>query len=378
MYDVLIVGAGPAGSATALALQESGLKVALTDKESFPRDKVCGDFVMARSVRYLDEVAPGFRQKMEAFPHKVENRQTTLYVYDNTPLTWSWVQRSYTLKRFHFDHLLLQEALERIELDFMPGTKITHLEERADGILARSQKGEELRARLVIGADGAHSVVSRLLGGFKLDHDHYGGSVRAYYRGVQHIHTQANEVYISKKVVPGYFWLFPLSENTANVGLGMHSKYITKRQINLKKLFSTFIEEHPVLQDKLGNAELEGGIRGFGLPFYSKRRSLCGPRHLLTGDAGSLIDPTNGEGIYQAVVTGLMAGRFARQLLTSASWKPEATKAYEKEVHGRFWREMRFKAALVHLFADKSKLQRTVGKWCLEQPLVSKTIKSWI
>lgn len=375
MYDVLIVGAGPAGAAAALSLKESSLKVALLDKDHFPRDKVCGDFVMARGIKYIDERAPGFLQKIEAFPHKVVNRQTLLHIDDLKPLSWTWVQKSYTLKREDFDYLLLQDVLAHTDTDFKPGTKIQDIEYTGQGVAVHTTKGATLHARIIIGADGAHSVVGRKLGNYQLNHNHYGGSVRAYFSGLQHLNTQANEVYINKAVVPGYFWLFPLSGSSANVGLGMHSRHITQNKANLKKIFNEFINVHPLLRSKMEQATMEGSLRGFGLPFYSQKRSLSGHRYMLTGDAASLIDPTNGEGIFQAIVSGLVAGDTARNILPKGEPTAKATAQYAQAVHRRFWREMRIKAWLVKAFADKSKLHRAVGKMCVEQPLIRRGIQ---
>ena len=375
MYDVIIVGAGPAGAAAALSFKESSLKVGLLDKDHFPRNKVCGDFVMARGIKYIDERAPGFLQKVQSFPHKVVNRQTVLHIDDLPPLSWTWNQKSYTLKRQDFDYLLLQEALAQTDTEFLPGTKIRDIEHTAKGLAVHTTKGQTLHTRLIIGADGANSVVGRKLGNYQLNHEHYGGSVRAYFTGLQNLNTEANEVYINKAVVPGYFWLFPLSCSSANVGLGMHSRHITRNKADLKSIFHQFIETHPLLRHKMEQATMEDSLRGFGLPFYSQKRLLSGHRFMLTGDAGSLIDPTNGEGIFQAIVSGLLAGDTARSILPKGEPNATATQAYAEAVHGKFWREMRIKAWLVKAFADKSKLHRAVGKICVQQPLIRRGIQ---
>ncbi len=366
-FDLLISGAGPAGAATALALRGSGLKVALVERSNFPRDKVCGDFVMARGVRLVNELVPGFQERIEDFPAKAVNRSTLLYIDDLDPLRWDWVQRSYTIRREHFDHLLLEEALKVPELHFYPGEKTQWLRREKDHIVLETAAGNRYRAPWIIGADGAHSPVARQLGNFKLDHAHYGGSVRAYFQALEGLDMSANEVFIHRAVVPGYFWLFPLSRDAANLGLGMHSRYLTQHKVNLKELFYRFIEAHPVLQERMAKARQEGPVKGFGLPFYSRRWPVAGPGYFLTGDAASLIDPTNGEGIYQALYSGRLAAQHFLQLAATGDYSSRAAQAYARNLHRRFWREMQLKSWIVRYFAEQSNIHRWVGQACLQQ-----------
>lgn len=230
-------------------------------------------------------------------------------------------------------------------------------------------------APFIIGADGAHSPVAKNLADYKVDHNHYGGSVRAYYTGLQNISSATNEVYVNRDVLPGYFWLFPLSESHANVGLGMHSRHIVPNKVNLKEVFYRFIEENPTLQKKMGEATMDGPLKGFGLPFYSKRFKLSGDNFILCGDAGSMIDPMNGEGIYQAVVSGLEAGKWLKVNLPQKNCSASHTGLYEKAMHKHFWPEMRTKALLVKGFAHRSKLISSFAKVGINNPWMLNVIK---
>lgn len=360
-YDILIVGAGPAGTSTAMALAGSGLKVALLDKANFPRDKVCGDFVTERGIRAIKEISPNLYNQILQFPEKASNFSTRLYIGKHKPIQYDWSQISYTLRREHFDQLLLDEVLETGSADFFPGDGVKTVCNTDAGIELVTKSGIVFRAKLVIGADGAHSVVARQLAGFKVDREHYGGSVRAYFNGVSNIEEAVNEVYFDKSVIPGYFWLFPISATSANVGFGMHSRYITQHKIDLKSRFYDYIQQSPILQEKLGNATMEGDLLGFGLPFFSKRFTISGDGYLLTGDAGSLVDPSNGEGIMLAIISGHLAAKTAKTAFEKQDFSAAQLASYTQAVHQKWWKEMRNKSWVVSAVADKFWFFNTVG-----------------
>src|SRR5580693_6467792 len=101
-YDVAIIGAGPAGCSCALALKDSGLKVALLDKQSFPRDKVCGDAIPGRAIKTLKSIDPAYETAFRAFSKKCETKSTSFF-YKGRQLTFNWVGNAYTCARMDFD-----------------------------------------------------------------------------------------------------------------------------------------------------------------------------------------------------------------------------------------------------------------------------------
>lgn len=377
-YDLVICGAGPAGTSAAMALENSGLKIALLDKHSFPRDKICGDFVAAKGIRELLKIKPELKDLIENYPQKATNHSTALYVGKLDPIKVDWVLTSYTIKREEFDNLLLEQVLEAGKVDFHPSHAARKIEYTQEGVSIETAGGEHFHAKMIIGADGAHSQVAKSLAGYKVDSRHYGGSVRAYYSGVENIRSSVNEVYVHKNVVPGYFWLFPVSETEANVGLGMHSTHITRNKVNLRKLFYEFIESSPVLQSKLGNASMNGKLEGFGLPFYSKKFTVAGDRFLLCGDAASMIDPTNGEGIMPAIISGHMAAEHVRKCFGKGRFDADFTQAYANDLHGRYWSEMRMKAWLVKTFADKTSILNAVAWVCVKSPFIKRRLQKFL
>lgn len=361
-----------------MALENSGLKIALLDKYEFPRDKICGDFVAAKGIRELLKIKPELKSRIENYPRKATNKSTQLFVGDLDPLHLDWVLTSYTIKRQDFDNLLLEEVLKSGKVDFYPNHGAKKIQYTNSGVEVETAGGERFIAKMIVGADGAHSQVSKGLAGYKVDKEHYGGSVRAYFTGVENVTESINEVYVHKNVVPGYFWLFPVSPTEANVGLGMHSSHITKNKVNLKELFYEFIETSPVLQSKLGNAEMNGKLEGFGLPFYSKKYTVSGDGFLLVGDAASLIDPTNGEGIMPAIISGNMAAQHIIKCFEQNRFDAEFNLAYANELHGKYWKEMKIKAWLVKHFADKTKLLNALAYVCVKNPFIKKRLQKFL
>jgi len=186
------------------------------------------------------------------------------------------------------------------------------------------------------------SVVKRKLQGFEQDDDHFCGGIRAYYNNVGGLHEQNYlELHFMKELLPGYFWIFPLPGGGANVGMGMLSRDIKKKKANLRKELLNIIENHPVMKKRFANASLEGNIVGWGLPFGSKKRVISGNNFILTGDAASLIDPFTGEGVGNAVVSGLVASRIAKKAVDANNFSAEFLSEYDTIMYQKLWNELK-------------------------------------
>lgn len=353
MYDIAVIGAGPAGSSLVMGLKNSGLKIAIFDKSHFPRDKACGDLVSGVALRTLNDLSPKLRSQLAAFPQKTGIKSTAIYVGNHKPLRFSWVLESYVIRRNDFDQMLLNEALQSGNTTLYAGEKIKKIERLTDGFNLTNAANQVFQAKFVVGCDGANSIVSKLLTGHSIDKNNYGGSVRAYFKGLTNISPNENELYINKSVVPGYFWLFPLTETTANVGIGMHSKHIARDRIDLKSLMFEFIQSDSTLQQKMGNAVMDGELLGYGLPFFSKKRKIHGNGFLLCGDAASLVNPINGEGIMQAIQSGQIAAKTILQAFDANDLSEHFLETYENQILNKWWKKMRFNAQMVKLLADR-------------------------
>ncbi len=357
-FDVVIVGAGPAGSTCALALKDTGLKVAIIDKATFPRDKICGDAIPGLAVKALHELSPVYTEIFDKLSTKCFTKRSHFWINDEEYIEIKWVNKAYTCARMDFDNQLFELAKQYSNAIIFEDTSLKSIERQADHLTLHCQSDLILKAKMVIGCDGAHSIVNKQLTDYKVDLAHYGGAVRGYYSNVLHTQEDCTEIYIQKQHLPGYFWLFPLPNGRANVGLGMHSSHISKHKVNLKQAFQDFINASPLLTEKLKNAQLEGKINGFGLPFGSKKVQVSGEHFLLTGDAASLVDPATGDGIGQAVYSGKLAGAYVQKAFQKERFDAPFLRQYDQALYRKLWGELR----------TRTLVQRTVTQfpWILD------------
>jgi flavin-dependent dehydrogenase len=139
--------------------------------------------------------------------------------------------------------------------------------------------------------------------------------LRQYYANVTGFNSdQMIELHFFRELLPGYFWIFPLPDNKANVGLGVLSSHVSRKDLKIKEIFQRIIQEKPAIRDRFAHATALEEVQGFGLPLGSKKRPVSSERVILVGDAAGLIDPFSGEGVGNAI----RSGRIAAEILTSA------------------------------------------------------------
>jgi geranylgeranyl reductase family protein len=282
--DVIVVGAGPAGSAAAYDLAAAGRSVLLLDRRRFPRTKACGGGLTVRTLRRLRySVAPVVRQVCTEL---VLAKRSSASV----KLTGRGVLCSMTV-RSEFDHFCLERTVER-GAEFRVVPHIAGIEELPDGIRVDTSAGS-LRCRLLIGADGANSVVrrflpeaSRIQRGFAIEANARAGSLPP-----MTIEFDA--------VGYGYGWLFPKGDH---VNVGLYTNSATSRP-GRDQLLS-------YARRKLGDVQLEQVV-GHHVGLGGWRGAAASARIALVGDAAGVVEPLLGEGIHGAIATGQAAAAAA-------------------------------------------------------------------
>ena len=359
--DVCIVGAGPGGAATALKLNQLGIPCVLLDKSNFPRDKVCGDAISGKVATILGRIDPTIMDRFEMDEAIQTNVWGIRFVAPNgtvndIPFRVNYdpvndAKQGFVSKRIDFDNFLVEEVKRCPAIKFYENTAIDVYEKKADGYLLKNKTGDfQVWAKVLVVANGAHSRFSRHQAGLEKDMKHHAGAVRAYYKNVTGLHEDGFiELHFLKEINPGYFWIFPLPNGHANIGLGMRSDFISKRRYNLKKGLQNIIENHPTIKDRFKNAEQLDKTTGFGLPLGSKKRPISGERFMLVGDAGHLVDPLSGEGIGNAIYSGFIAAEQAQKCLTSGDFSAETMKAYDVRVERVLGKEMQLSYQLQRL-----------------------------
>jgi geranylgeranyl reductase family protein len=343
-FDIAIIGAGPAGSTTAIALHGSGLRVALIDRDGFPRDKICGDAISPDVVNQLRMLPLDAYKAFEGLKEKITCNAVRFVSPDYSFADLKLDQKNvtgYVCTRMVFDAHLFALAQKSDGVSCLTGVSVKHLTQQEGGVMVELRDGSSIKARMVVGADGANSVVNRQLLGNKIDRNHHCAGLRQYWEGVTGFSEgNAIELHFYKELLPGYFWVFPLEGNRANVGLGVLSAHVSDRKLDLKKLLEHTIAHHPNVKERFKHARPLEEIKGFGLPLGSKKRTISGDAFLLTGDAASLINPLSGEGIANAIRSGRVAADHLRAAFAAGRFDANFNKAYDREIYRRMWKEL--------------------------------------
>lgn len=353
-FDVVIVGAGPSGSSCAIKLANSGLRVALLDKATFPRDKICGDALSVDVINQLSMLSDELAASFEKLENKVPSYGVKIFSPNHNHVDIPFIYKGkkscgFISPRMNFDNLLFEHVKQCSNVTIVENCTVTKAEVKDEQVLIETSKGA-FTAAMVIGADGAHSVVSKFLGDIKVDKHHYSAGLRVYYEGVKSFHDEDFiELHFFKDILPGYLWIFPLADNKANVGIGMLSSSVSKKKVNLKEVMTNLLKTHPHLVERFKDATPLETIKGFGLPLGSKKRNLSGERFLLTGDAAALIDPFSGEGIANAIRSGRVAAEHIIKCFEHNSFSAAFNKAYDKEIYRRMWKEFKISRTLQQL-----------------------------
>ncbi|HMO41245.1 MAG TPA: geranylgeranyl reductase family protein [Saprospiraceae bacterium] len=359
--DICILGAGPGGAATALKLSYLGIPCTLIDKATFPRDKICGDAISSKVLTLLGRLDPAMLQRFDdslpvqrvnSITFIAPNLREVCIPFQPMPNQNAANAPGYVARRLDFDHFLIEEVKKRNNIRLYENVAIEQFEKRPDGFWLSDKTGKwQWRTRLLIDASGAQSPFSRRIAGLAKDPRHHAGAVRAYYQKVEGLRPDTIELHFIKSIVPGYFWIFPLPDGSANVGLGLRTDVLSRRKVNLRKLLPALLTTHPGLRERFAHAELEGAIRGFPLPLGSKTRPISGDHYMLVGDAGHLIDPLTGEGIGNAFYSGIIAAELAEQCLLQNNFSATFMRSYDRRVQRVLGSEMRWSYRLQLMLA---------------------------
>lgn len=339
---VCIVGAGPAGASAALKLAYYGIPSVLIDKVTFPRDKVCGDAISGKVTTLLNRLDPRIIQRFEGEPIKTDIWGLRFHAPNGIPIEIRFRAQpggdlpgapGYVSRRWDFDYFLIREVQRRPEVEVLLGRAVDGYQRSDEGWVVCLAGGGKVHCRLLLVADGVHSHFSRHVAGLSVHKKHHAAAVRAYFRDVEGTNGSSFvELHFLEELTPGYFWIFPLPDGGANVGLGMRSDYIGRRRIHLRKAFEEVVRRHPMLAERFVRAECVGPLRGYGLPLGSRRLRRSGPHYMLLGDAAHLVDPLTGEGIGNAFYSGFIAADQAQACLAAGDFSASFMRAYDRRI----------------------------------------------
>jgi geranylgeranyl reductase family protein len=341
--DVLVVGAGPGGSAAAYHLAHHGIDVTLVDRAAFPREKVCGDGITPRGVAAMlrmgvDPNDPGFERVLGL---RVHSRVATI------DLPWPelsrWPDYGLVRTRHDFDALLVARAQkagarlrERTEVvepivrdGWVTGARVRSAEDP-------DEEPTEVRARFVIAADGASSRFAGHAGVRRDDTQPLGIAARRYYR-VSHRPGPWLESWLDlwegDLLLPGYGWLFPLPDGTVNLGAGLLNTFTNFKDVSAQRLFDAFASMLPA-DWGISEETAIGRVLSGPLPMGFNRIPVAVPGLLLVGDAVGAVNPFNGEGIGYAMETAEMAAELVHESLVRG--RPGIAASYPAMLRDRY------------------------------------------
>jgi len=361
--DVVVVGAGPSGSSAAYFLAKRGIDVILVDKSNFPREKTCGDGLGPRSIQMLE--------KMGLFDWLISNGhyrcdRLRLFSNDGTyfeagiPNEDTSHPHFYIASRKNLDQKLIETA-EKAGARVFTSCKATDL--IYSGATLKGVKVDtdvaEISCKVVICADGTHGTFAARTGIKCVKPDAF--AVRAYYDGVKGTDDCIN-IYFDERISEGYAWVFPTSERSANIGIGLSCQMMKQRSVDIKSLLAWFLKEkntHPI---DLSSAVAVTDIRGAHLRMGYGRYNVLKDGILLTGDAAALISPLTGEGIAYALESGEIAAETVRGALDKGDVSSRALALYKDKLDKMFLMDHRICEFLRDSLARPALMNRAIRK----------------
>ncbi len=383
--DVIVVGAGPAGSATAYHLARAGLDVLLLEKTAFPREKVCGDGLTPRATKQL--LAMGIDVSEEA--GWLRNKGLRIIGGgQRLELPWpelaSYPDYGLVRKRDDFDEQLAlqaQKAGARLHERCNVGEPI--LDERTGRITGVHAKlGEDkapttFHAPLVVAADGNSTRLSLKMGLHRREDRPMGVAVRTYFTSPRHDDDYLEswlELWDRRgpqdRLLPGYGWIFGMGDGTSNVGLGVLNTSADFKDLDWREVLKAWCASMP---EEWGYTpeNMTGPIRGAALPMAFNRQPHYTRGLLLVGDAGGLVNPFNGEGIAYAMESGQIAAEVITQALGRATpaQRELALRRYPKTLKDTYGGYYTLGRAFVKLIGNP-KVMKLAAERGLSHPLL--------
>ncbi|WP_373277196.1 geranylgeranyl reductase family protein [Corynebacterium tuscaniense] len=321
-YDCAVVGAGPAGSAAAIAAVRAGMSTAVVDAAPAGRDKTCGDGLTPRAVHALKTLG------LESALPTYRNRGLKLHGYGGS-VTAPWSRSIYGTEGSASPRAIFDAALADLAAttgaDVFYDCPATGVSFGSDGFISAVETPRgQIHARWVIVADGVRSPFGKKLGRQWHRGEVYGIAARSYCASPlasepwMHSHVELNDA--SGQIQPGYGWIFPLGSGQVNLGCGALSTDARPAKVNTKKLLVQYADQ--VRKEwRLGEPQ---NITSAMLPMGGAVSRVAGPNWMLIGDAAACVNPLNGEGIDYGLETAIMAVN----LIQSMSPGADATLAW--------------------------------------------------
>jgi len=359
---VIIIGAGPAGAGTSFFLSKNQIPHIVIEKDVFPRDKVCGDACSGKTALVINRANPEWLTEILGDDKSFLPSWGITFVAPNgkaldIPFSLNRTKETkapgFTVPRLVLDNFLFQK-MPSPYCTIYQDAKVNAIDSTAGKVrinMTHNATEYEITAPVIVGADGDKSIVRKKYLSENTAPKTYAVGLRAYYEGVTGMHADNFiELHFLPEMLPGYLWIFPLPNGMANVGVGILSERIRDKKINLREQMLAAIKNNPQISPRFANAHLVDKIQGWGLPLAMQRQPLSGDNFMLTGDAACLIDPFSGEGIGNALYSGMLAAAGIKQAIDQNNYSASFFKeAYDDVLYKRLGDELKISATLQRL-----------------------------
>lgn len=371
VYDVIIVGAGPAGSALAIQLARAGYDALLLEKGRFPRDKICGDFVSPRGLYFLRDLDCLGAVEAEGC---VRIKKSSVYLNGRKisegylPHLSGHPAYGYAVPRKRLDEIIFRRA-QAEGASTVEGCRVMDLNFGEDFVRVEAKVDERFQTfsgRLIVGADGAQSTVARIAGLSMQDHRYVLASMRSYSTGLP---LEETILSFEEEFFPGFAWVFPTTATTANVGVGMVSEPLTRSRIRLRKFYDRtrrFLEE--IARSRGAAVELSRPT-GWPIKTYGGARKNYFNRGLLIGEAACLVDPISGEGIPLALESAFLAAEVIHEVFDHGDFTADSLSRYESTLRKRYDPDLQVSDLIVSMIRNR----HLVKLWLTSFEIMGKT-----
>jgi menaquinone-9 beta-reductase len=354
--EVVVVGAGPAGAAAATVLARAGQDVVLVDKARFPRDKTCGDGLTTSALRLLEELGldpaavASWQRVDDVVVRSPSGREVVL------PLPRDGGTYAAVARRHDLDAALVDLARDA-GVEVLEGHACTGVTEHDGSVTVEVAGHGALTAGWVVAADGIWSAVRKHLG---LASQGYRGEFHAFRQYFGDVGPRAARdlyVWFEPDLLPGYVWSFPLPDDQANVGFGIVRGGKVQRIQEMAGIWRELLDR-PHIREVLGpDARAESPHRAWPIPARIDQAVLTSRRTLFAGDAAAATDCLTGEGIAQALLTGMLAGEAIGRRDRAPS---DVTAAYRRAVRRALLADHRLSALLVRVMHHRKGVRGAV------------------
>jgi flavin-dependent dehydrogenase len=338
LYDVAIIGGGPAGSTAATLLAKAGRRVIVFEREKFPRFHV-GESLLPFSMQTFDRL--GVREKLDAaFMPKYGGeiaaacgtKRVKFYFKDGFR---SQRDRAYQVTRSDFDKVLLDHSRES-GAEVHEETEVTKLEFGDDRVKIDSESADgiksSIKARYLLDCSGRQTMLGGLFN-LKKTYDHLRKfSIFAHYEGVDRLPGKDATLIRMVRGLDRWFWLIPLTETRTSVGVVMDSAVFRKEKLSPEAALEEFVAEQPLMVEKMKNATRVTQVYSAS-DFSYRNRRLAGERWLLAGDAAGFIDPVFSSGVFLAIMSAEQAADALEEVLRDERKRPRLFKKYSRTVN---------------------------------------------